>query len=82
MDAPKFDAGGYVVGDTVTTATILCKSPGTMAGVPFVNAIFAHLGCTVEWLREEGATITEEESSNKLPVARVTGKTRCLLLGS
>jgi nicotinate-nucleotide pyrophosphorylase (carboxylating) len=81
MDAPKFDAGGFVVGDAVTTATILCKSPGTMAGVPFVNAIFAHLGCTVEWLREEGATITEEESSNKLPVARVTGKTRCLLLG-
>lgn len=80
-DVPKFDAGGFVVGDAVTTATVLCKSPGTMAGIPFVNAIFQHLGCTVEWLSSEGREITATEAANKVAVARVTGKTRCLLLG-
>jgi nicotinate-nucleotide pyrophosphorylase (carboxylating) len=78
---PKFDAGGFVVGEAITTATILCKSPGVIAGVPFVDAIFDNLGCTVEWLREEGANVTEEEAATKLAVAKVTGKTRCLLLG-
>ena len=80
-DVPKFDAGGFVVGDEITTATILCKSSGTMAGVPFVDAIFEELGCTVEWLREEGAEITPEKAATKLAVAHVTGKTRFLLLG-
>lgn len=80
-DVPKFDAGGFVVGEEITTATILCKSSGIIAGVPFVNAIFDELGCTVEWLREEGTEVTEEEAATKLAVARVTGKTRCLLLG-
>lgn len=80
-DVPKFDAGGFVVGDNIVTATILCKSPGTMAGVPFVDAIFQHLGCTVKWLREEGSDIKEEESSKKLAIAKVTGKACCLLLG-
>lgn len=49
-DVPSFDVGGAVVGDTPTTATLYQKSPGVLAGVPFVEAVFAALGCTVEWL--------------------------------
>jgi len=49
-DVPSFDVGGAVVGDTLTTATLYQKSPGVLAGVPFVEAVFAALGCTVEWL--------------------------------
>ena len=48
-DVPKFDAGGFVVGDTATTARLLCKSAGVLAGVPFVDAIFKHLGCLTCW---------------------------------
>jgi len=49
-DVPSFDVGGAVVGDTPTTATLYQKSPGVLAGVPFVEAVFSALGCTVEWL--------------------------------
>lgn len=52
-DVPKFDVGGFVVGEKTTTATILGKSPGILAGVPFVDAIFAFLGCTVDWECQE-----------------------------
>ena len=31
-----------------------CKSEGVLAGVPFFNAIFAEVGCTVEWSAAEG----------------------------
>ena len=79
-DAPKFDVGGFVVGDVPTTATLLCKSPGVLAGVPFAEAIFESLGCQIEWFRAEGDEISAEEAASKLIVARVTGPTRCLLL--
>ena len=43
----SFDYGGYVVGDKVESALILAKSPGVLAGVPFVNAVFEELKCQV-----------------------------------
>mmetsp|Transcript_45684 Transcript_45684/g.118067 ORF Transcript_45684/g.118067 Transcript_45684/m.118067 type:complete len:95 (+) Transcript_45684:107-391(+) len=49
-DVPNFDAGGYVVGDKESTAFLLGKSDGVLAGAPFFEAIFNHLGCKVEWL--------------------------------
>jgi nicotinate-nucleotide pyrophosphorylase (carboxylating) len=80
-DVPKFDAGGFVVGDAATTARLLCKSPGVLAGVPFVDAIFQHLGCTVSWRFPEGYAVSEAQAAGKLVVATVAGPTRCLLLG-
>lgn len=50
-----------------------------MAGRPFVDAVFEEVGCTIEWLFEEGATI--DTSSGKVKVAIVTGKARELLVG-
>jgi len=31
-DLPAFDYGGFVVGEKVQTAVLLCKSPGVLAG--------------------------------------------------
>ena len=54
-DVPTFDVGGFVVGDKEEEAWLLGKSGGVVAGVPFFQAVFEHLGCTVEWLQREGA---------------------------
>ena len=32
-----------------------------MAGVPFVNEVFAATGCTVTWHLDEGAEVGEEQ---------------------
>lgn len=75
-DAPAFDIGGLVVGDAPQTAQLLGKSRGVLAGVPFVDAVFAHLGCSVEWLLAEGAVVEPVAV-----VARVRGPARKILLG-
>jgi len=80
-DCPKFDAGGLVVGNQVQTASIYCKSAGVLAGVPFAEAVFKKLDCTVEWLHTEGTTISKEQAAGKEVVARITGPARNLLLG-
>ena len=75
-DTPSFDCGGFVVGDKPETAALLCKSPGVLAGCPFVEAVFAELGCSVHWLQPEGAWLD--------PVTRVAwvrGPARRVLLG-
>ena len=65
-----------MVGGIEETAVLICKAPGVMCGRPFVDAIFSHLGCQVEWLVEEG--------DNLKPIcecARVTGPASALLQG-
>jgi len=79
-DVPKFDIGGFVVGDNAATARLLGKSPGILAGVPFADAVFEALGLDVEWLLSEGQSITEEAAKNRQPVAIVKGPTRAVLL--
>ncbi|CAH0481180.1 unnamed protein product [Peronospora belbahrii] len=81
-DIPSFDVGGFVVGETEETALLLGKSEGILAGVPFFNEIFHTLGCHVEWLLKEGDEIRPKNvPGGKVPVAKVTGKCRQLLLG-
>ncbi|XP_077995633.1 nicotinate-nucleotide pyrophosphorylase [carboxylating]-like [Glandiceps talaboti] len=75
-DTPSFDYGGFVVGERQESAVLLCKSPGVLAGVPFFDAIFKALDCTVEWLYDEG-TFLEPVCK----VANIHGKARNLLLG-
>jgi nicotinate-nucleotide pyrophosphorylase (carboxylating) len=75
-DAPTFDVGGYVVGDGVETARLLVKTPCVLAGVPFFDAVFAELGCTVAWHAGEGDAVPAPSVA-----ATVTGPVRCLLLG-
>lgn len=78
-DTPSFDYGGFVVGDSPAEARLLAKSPGVLAGVPFFDEIFKQLGCTVEWLVQEGEDVGQ--GGGKQQVATVRGPTRNLLLG-
>lgn len=80
-DCPSFDYGGYVVGEEVKEASLWCKSPGVLAGVPFFDEVFRQLGCSVKWHFEEGAYIGKEGEKCKVKAATVTGPSRKLLLG-
>lgn len=75
-DIPSFDYAGVVVGDKMEEAVLLCKSPGVLCGVPFVEMIFSELGCIVEWKFSEG-----DELSPICQVARVRGPANKLLQG-
>merc|ERR1719326_1397353 len=79
-DVPKWDVGGLVVGDAPHHAMLLGKSEGVLAGVPFATEVIEYVGCSVEWLKPEGHYITKEEAAAKVPVAKVTGPTRRILL--
>ena len=79
-DTPSFDYGGFVVGSAPRTAHLLCKSPGVLAGTPFVDEIFRQLDCKVSWHAKEGDFI-DTSKSGKMKVATVQGPTRKLLLG-
>ncbi|KIY00449.1 uncharacterized protein Z520_04134 [Fonsecaea multimorphosa CBS 102226] len=84
-DTPSFDYGGFVVGEDPRTATLYQKAPGVVAGVPFVNEIFAQCGCTVEWFVKDGdfldPSVVAGGGGGKIKVASVRGPTRKLLLG-
>ncbi|KAK3940556.1 nicotinate-nucleotide pyrophosphorylase [Diplogelasinospora grovesii] len=83
-DTPSFDVGGFVVGSTPRTATLWGKSPGILAGIPFVNEVFSQCGCTIEWHVREGSHIEVHQSSSgkgKMALATVRGPARGLLQG-
>ena len=80
-DAPSFDYGGYVVGESAKTATLFCKSPGVLAGIPFFIEVFAQLNCTVDLHFPEGAVLRPETAGGKLAVATVKGCAKDILLG-
>lgn len=80
-DVPGFDVGGLVVGETETEATLYCKSPGVLAGVPFFEATFEILGCAVTWLASEGDYMDPGPNGGKVVVALVRGAARRVLLG-
>lgn len=75
-DTPNFDYGGFVVGDKVETAKLVCKSAGVLAGVPFFDAVLNALDCSVQWNAVEGDFLQ--------PIcfaATVIGRVRNILLG-
>lgn len=80
QDMPKWDVGGFVVGEQPHHAMLLGKQPGVLAGVPFADYVFEYAGLEVEWLVPEGHIITQEEADAKAPVARVSGPTRKILI--
>ena len=84
-DTPSFDIGGFVVGETTVEAVLLLKgaplsseSVGgvVLAGVPFFDAVFAELACSVEWAFKEGDVVTVPAR-----VATVRGPARAVLGG-
>ncbi|KAI5477613.1 hypothetical protein MNV49_006100 [Pseudohyphozyma bogoriensis] len=80
-DTPSFDYGGFVVGEGVEEAILWGKSEGVLAGVPFVDEIFAQLGCSVTWHLAEGSAVAPTPTNPKIKIATVKGPARCLLLG-
>lgn len=84
-DTPSFDYGGFVVGDAPRQAILWGKSAGILAGVPFVNEVFAQCGCAVEWHADEGSHVGGPRNvgahGGKTRLATVTGPARGLLLG-
>eukprot|EP01117_Protostelium_nocturnum_P011405 TRINITY_DN4136_c0_g1_i1.p1 TRINITY_DN4136_c0_g1~~TRINITY_DN4136_c0_g1_i1.p1 ORF type:complete len:296 (+),score=81.14 TRINITY_DN4136_c0_g1_i1:79-966(+) len=81
-DIPSFDYGGFVVGDKEEKATLFCKAPGILAGVPFFQQVFEYLGCKVEWHFKEGTYLDpSNEEKKRLNIATVTGPSRKILVG-
>ncbi|KAH9377550.1 hypothetical protein HPB48_013000 [Haemaphysalis longicornis] len=75
-DQPSLDIGLYRGrGGPTAPPTCGCKSPGVLAGVPFVNAVVAQLDCDIKWLRNEGEWLNPVAK-----VAEVTGQARRVLL--
>ena len=81
-DVPSFDVGGFVVGDKPEVSHLYGKSKGILAGVPFFNAVFDALDCTVEWIVPEGNVVDPSSTTDgKVLVAIVSGSCRNILLG-
>ncbi|CAO1615882.1 unnamed protein product [Sympodiomycopsis kandeliae] len=81
-DCPSFDYGGFVVGEELKEASLWCKTPGVLAGVPLFDEVFRQLGCSVKWHFQEGHFIgTKGDLKCKIKAATVTGPARKLLLG-
>jgi len=81
-DIPSFDVGGLVVGTAPKQATLWMKSSGILAGMPFVDAVFNHLQCSVEWNKDvaiEGKWI--DVDGGKIALATVHGPVHKLLQG-
>ncbi|KAA8495557.1 Nicotinate-nucleotide pyrophosphorylase, carboxylating [Porphyridium purpureum] len=80
-DIPAMDFAGAVVGSDVRTAHLLQKSPGMLAGVPFVEAVFDELGMRVEWDPHvhEGMRVEHTGAGEKRVLASVTGPADDLL---
>uniref|UniRef100_A0A3B4THD1 Nicotinate-nucleotide pyrophosphorylase [carboxylating] n=1 Tax=Seriola dumerili TaxID=41447 RepID=A0A3B4THD1_SERDU len=78
-DTPNFDPAGVCVGSKEVEARLLCKTPHSiLAGSPFFTAVFTEVGCTVNWIHQEGAEIGPDAVTL---TAVVRGPARCLLLG-
>lgn len=75
-DCPGLHATALVTGAAPSQAALWAKSPGVLAGRPFVDAIFAQLGCQVSWLLPEGSKLVPVTK-----VAEVRGPAHHLLLG-
>ncbi|XP_023269434.1 nicotinate-nucleotide pyrophosphorylase [carboxylating] [Seriola lalandi dorsalis] len=79
-DTPNFDPAGVCVGSKEVEARLLCKTPHSiLAGSPFFTAVFTEVGCTVNWIHQEGAEIAGPDAVTLTAVVR--GPARCLLLG-
>ncbi|XP_035224739.1 nicotinate-nucleotide pyrophosphorylase [carboxylating]-like [Stegodyphus dumicola] len=74
-DTSNFNIGNSIIGDSENEFTIYMKSPGILAGIPFVNAVFNELDLTPQWLHREG-----EDLKPVTEVAKINGPARNLLL--
>lgn len=75
-DCPGLNPAAMATGAAPAQAALWAKSPGTLAGRPFFDAIFARVNCQVSWLLPEGSQLVPVAK-----VAEVRGPAHGLLLG-
>ncbi|XP_059935193.1 LOW QUALITY PROTEIN: nicotinate-nucleotide pyrophosphorylase [carboxylating] [Mesoplodon densirostris] len=79
-DCPGLNHMALVTGAAPSQAVLWAKSPGVLAGRPFLDAIFAQVNCQVlvpsSWFLPEGSRLVPVAK-----VAEVRGPAHCLLLG-
>jgi len=80
-DIPSFDVGGAVVGSGPAAAIFFAKSRMVIAGHPFVEAIFAGLGCRVEWAPNYPEGTLLDNVTSKVTIGRVFGPAARILQG-
>ena len=83
-DIPSFDYSAAVVGNTLEQANLYNKSPGVLAGIPFVNMVMELVNCKIEWHVEEGTVLTPDPSKGRkgyIKVATVRGNANDILMG-
>lgn len=74
QDMPHWDVGALVVGDRPMVAHLLAKTDGVLAGVPYFDAVFEELGCSVEWASSEGDHVGPSHiASNAASIASAPG---------
>jgi nicotinate-nucleotide pyrophosphorylase len=78
QDIPSFDVQGCVAGSKRVCAHLLQKSACILAGRPFFDAVFAQLGCSVEWHAAEGSV---HSSDGNRHAATVSGPAHAVLKG-
>lgn len=79
-DCPSFDAGAVAAGAAHRTATLYAKSLILLAGTKFFDAVFAKMGCAVEWVVKDGETVRGTQK-DKRKLARVSGAAHAILSG-
>jgi len=80
-DCPIFDIGGFVVGEKIEKATLLCKTSCILSGKPYASAVFEQLELKVTWNYDDGDIIDINNSSDKkIIIAIVEGKCKNILL--
>uniref|UniRef100_A0A5K3F1F3 Nicotinate-nucleotide pyrophosphorylase [carboxylating] n=1 Tax=Mesocestoides corti TaxID=53468 RepID=A0A5K3F1F3_MESCO len=72
-----YNLPAYDIESSVTALVVSMKTSGVLAGVPFVDALIEHLGCTVEWHVKEGDLLPQGPTK----VASITGATADLIHG-
>ena len=83
-DVPTTDIGGFVVGEKIDTAHLLCKASKlydnvVVAGIPFVDEVFKYFELDVAWLASDGDCVNTT-ANPKSVVAKVTGPCRKILM--
>eukprot|EP00924_Labyrinthula_sp_SR-Ha-C_P000139 augustus_masked-scaffold_39-processed-gene-2.87-mRNA-1 protein AED:0.02 eAED:0.02 QI:0/-1/0/1/-1/1/1/0/298 len=78
-DIPSFDVGGFVVGNEVQTAHLLCKSPGVVSGIPFAKTVFNLLKLEQDWKITDGFICSKEQAIQKHVCCIVKGPVRNIL---
>ncbi|KAL5970254.1 Nicotinate-nucleotide pyrophosphorylase carboxylating [Taenia solium] len=71
----SYNLSGYDLESSKTVLVITMRTPGVLAGVPFVDALAEHLGCAIEWHVKEGEFLPH----GSVKVASMTGATADLV---